>query len=181
MKFSATLALPALLAVLPLCGTATDNPYAGQERRPIKALSDQEVNDYLSGRGMGTSKAAELNHYPGPRHVLDHAEQLGLSQAQSAKAREIHDAMALEARRVGQQIVEKESELEALYASQKANQENTQRAVQEIARLQGQFRLAHLNAHLSMKEVLSPQQIEAYDRVRGYDRAKPAHQGHRHH
>lgn len=181
MKFSATLVLPALLAALPLVGAAADNPYAGQELRLVKALSDQEINDYLSGRGMGTSKAAELNHYPGPRHVLDHADQLGLSQDQLAKAQEIHEAMAREARHVGQQIVEKESELEALYASQKANPENTQRAVQEVARLQGQFRLAHLNAHLSMKEVLSPQQIETYDRVRGYGNSKPAHQGHKHH
>lgn len=181
MKYSTVFVLPVLLAGLPLCGIAADNPYAGHEQRPVKALSDQEMNDYLNGRGMGTSKAAELNHYPGPQHVIDHADQLGLSQDQLAKTREIHNAMAHEARRIGQQIVAKESDLEALYASQNANPENTQRAVQELANLQGQFRLAHLNAHLSMKEVLSPQQVESYDHVRGYDGTKPAPQGHRHH
>lgn len=181
MKFSTTLVLPVLLAGLPLSGTAADNPYAGQEQRPIKALSGQEISDYLSGRGMGTSKAAELNHYPGPRHVLDHADQLRLSQDQLTKAQEIHDAMVRDAKDVGQKIVAKEAELEALYASRKANPENTQRTVQELAGLQGQFRLAHLNAHLSMKDVLSPQQIETYDRVRGYDGTKPMHQGRMHH
>ena len=49
---------------------AADMPYAGQQTRTIKALSDQEVSDYVEGRGMGSSKAAELNHYPGPAHVL---------------------------------------------------------------------------------------------------------------
>ena len=40
---------------------AADMPYAGQQTRTIKALSDQEVSDYVEGRGMGSSKAAELN------------------------------------------------------------------------------------------------------------------------
>lgn len=171
----------ALLAMLPLTGMAADSPYAGQEHRKIKALSEQEINDYMNGRGMGTSKAAELNHYPGPRHVLDHAKQLGLSQQQTAKAQEIHDAMSNESARIGRLIVQKESDLEALYATQQADAENTQRIVRELATLQAEFRLAHLNAHLSMRKVLSTQQIAAYDRVRGYDSTKPQHDGHKHH
>lgn len=171
----------ALLAMLPLAGIAADNPYAGQEHRKIKALSEQEISDYMNGRGMGTSKAAELNRYPGPRHVLDHARQLGLSQQQTAKTQEIYDAMSNESARIGRQIVQKEAELEALYVTQQADAENTQRIVRELANLQAEFRLAHLNAHLSMRQVLSSQQIAAYDRVRGYDSTKPQHDGHKHH
>jgi hypothetical protein len=52
------------------------SPYTGQERREIKALSNEEIDRYLSGDGMGLAKAAELNHYPGPRHVLELADQL---------------------------------------------------------------------------------------------------------
>ena len=33
------------------------SPYAGQEDRTVKALSAQEVADYLAGRGMGLAKA----------------------------------------------------------------------------------------------------------------------------
>lgn len=171
----------ALLAMLPLACIAADSPYAGQEHRKIKALSEQEISDYLNGRGMGTSKAAELNHYPGPRHVLDHAKQLGLSQQQTARTQEIYDAMSDESARIGRQIVQKEAELEALYATQQADAGNTQRIVRELASLQAEFRLAHLNAHLSMRQVLSSQQIATYDRVRGYDSTKPQHAGHKHH
>ena len=46
-------------------------PYSGQQGRMIKALSSKEVQGLLQGKGMGMAKAAELNQYPGPRHVLD--------------------------------------------------------------------------------------------------------------
>lgn len=160
---------------------AADNPYAGQEKRAIKALSEQEINDYLHGRGMGTSKAAELNHYPGPRHVLDAAEKLGLSAEQLAKTQEIHAAMESEARRIGKQIVHQEMELEALYANQRATADNTREVVTVLAKLQADFRLAHLHAHLRMREVLSPHQIEIYDKLRGYGDGKPHTGGHKHH
>jgi hypothetical protein len=68
-----------IFALLGLAGTfAAETPYAGQQTRMIKALSDQEVSDYVEGRGMGSSKAAELNHYPGPAHVLVDSSRLEL-------------------------------------------------------------------------------------------------------
>ncbi len=60
-------------------GTSHDNPYAGQQSRDLKALSAQEIDDLVEGRGMGTSKAAELNHYPGPKHILDASRELQLT------------------------------------------------------------------------------------------------------
>ncbi|RLM48558.1 hypothetical protein, partial [Halorubrum sp. Atlit-28R] len=147
-------------------------PYAGQEKRAIKALSEQEISDYLNGRGMGTSKAAELNRYPGPRHVLDEAKKLGLSAAQSAETQQAYDAMAQNAMRIGKLIVDKEAELESLYAQQKATEENTARLVKELAHLQADFRLVHLNAHLAMRRILSNQEIEMYQQVRGYGSTK---------
>src|SRR6266700_6442137 len=60
----------------------TTSPYAGQQHRTIKALSDQDIGDLLEGRGMGLAKAGELNSYPGPLHVLQLAEQLELSDPQ---------------------------------------------------------------------------------------------------
>src|SRR4051812_13620184 len=62
----------------------TTSPYAGQQQRTIKALSDQEIGDLVEGRGMGLAKAGELNSYPGPLHVLQLAEQLELSDRQRA-------------------------------------------------------------------------------------------------
>ena len=41
-------------------------PYAGMQKRPIKALSEQQVADLGAGRGMGLALAAELNAIPAP-------------------------------------------------------------------------------------------------------------------
>src|SRR5215831_750214 len=87
------------------------SPYARQESRPIKTLSPQEVQDLLSGRGMGMAKPAELNRYPGPRHVLELADQLALSPAQRAETERIFEAMQAEASRIGAEIVAREGEL----------------------------------------------------------------------
>ncbi|HYD62922.1 MAG TPA: periplasmic heavy metal sensor [Noviherbaspirillum sp.] len=173
-------AMLAALALLPFVVHANGQPYAGQERRTIKALSEQDIADYRNGRGMGSSKVAELNHYPGPRHVLDHAAALGLSAEQQARIQRIHDEMAREAAGVGERIVQKESQLEALFAAREANPDNTRQLVNEIAALQAEFRLAHLKAHLSTREVLSQEQVAAYDRIRGYTGTKMHKGGHSH-
>src|ERR1700676_5685930 len=105
-----------VLALLGLSGAfAADMPYAGQQTRAIKALSDQEVSDYVEGRGMGSSKAAELNHYPGPAHVLADSSRLELTDRQRAETQSVFDAMSTVAKRSGAAIVAKEAELGPLY------------------------------------------------------------------
>src|SRR5260370_6392022 len=76
-------------------------PYAGMQTRPIKALSDQQVADLKAGRGMGLALAAELNGYPGPSHVLELADQLGLSDAQRNTVRSLFEAMRAETIPIG--------------------------------------------------------------------------------
>jgi len=55
------------------------SPYEGMQARPIKALSAEQIADLRAGRGMSLALAAELNGYPGPRHILELGEQLGLT------------------------------------------------------------------------------------------------------
>ncbi|TMG91573.1 MAG: hypothetical protein E6H76_02925 [Betaproteobacteria bacterium] len=162
---------------------AADQPYAGQQTRGIKTLSDQEIADYLQGQGMGLSKVAELNHYPGPRHVLDQADDLGLSPAQLAKAREIWQAMDVKARALGETIVAKETALETSYSSGAATPAETRAVLDELARLQADLRYTHLSAHLAMRSVLSAEQISRYDALRGYSdgTVAPADQHRMHH
>jgi hypothetical protein len=59
-------------SVAVIAGAASGvEPYAGWQARSIKALSRQQIEDYLQGRGMSMALPAELNGYPGPRHVLE--------------------------------------------------------------------------------------------------------------
>jgi hypothetical protein len=89
------------------CQTANNtqsSPYAGQHKRAIKALSPDEVQGYLEGAGLGFSKAAELNHYPGPLHVLEVADELGLSPGQIRQTRKLLETVKREARELGEKL-----------------------------------------------------------------------------
>jgi len=152
--------------------------YAGQEQRAIKALSPQDVKMYLEGHGMGFAKAAELNHYPGPRHVLDLATELKLSHEQFTKTQQIYDKMHNDAVRLGELIVQKEKQLDSLYATQKISEAQLRAVVGEIAKLQGELRVVHLNAHLEMKKILTPVQTAKYDELRGYGKNTAQHEKH---
>ena len=161
------------------------SPYAGQETQAIKALSAEEMQALLSGQGMGLAKAAELNRYPGPRHVLDLAAQLQLSETQHAETQQIYDRMHQKAVRVGALVVDKERELDRLFATEAVDSQTLQRLTKQIAQLQGDLRLAHLQAHVEMQRLLSPEQINTYDALRGYTvRTNPEppseHQRHQH-
>lgn len=159
-----------LLIAMPLLAwsQASLGPDSGQESNRIKSLSETEVQGYLTGRGMGLAKPAELNSYPGPMHVLELAEKLQLSARQKSETQRAFERMRGEAIRLGKMIVEKEAKLNDLFAKGKAGQNAMQRNIREIARLQGELRAVHLGAHLAIKRVLSTDQVKKYDELRGH-------------
>lgn len=128
---------------------------------------------YHEGHGMGLAKAAELNHYPGPKHVLELAQQLELSAAQLAQTQKAYDKMHAQAVRLGKLIVAKEQALDSLFAAQKITASQLRTLVTAIATWQGELRLTHLQAHLEMKEILSSAQVAKYDELRGYAKGAP--------
>jgi hypothetical protein len=176
-----------LIAVLMLPALALaqhgHSPYAGQNQRAVKALSDEESEALLNGQGMGLAKVAELNHYPGPKHALELATELQLSEAQRAETQQLYNRMHQEAVRLGALIIDGEKELDHLFATQAVNSDALQSLTKRIAQLRGDLRLAHLQAHIDMKRVLSPEQINKYDALRGYvTQAAPGpHSGHHRH
>ena len=171
-------------AVLIVLSTScfAESPYAGQEQRPVKALSEKEVQDLLAGKGMGLAKAAELNHYPGPAHVLELAAKLDLSEEQLRQTRAIHGGMQNEAIRLGRQLVEKERVLDQLFATGRVTPGSLGKTLEEIGSLQAALRRTHLQAHLDQRKILSDEQVRRYDRLRGYDGSGGAveHSGHQH-
>jgi Spy/CpxP family protein refolding chaperone len=152
---------------------------AASEASPIKALTPETVEGYLAGKGMEAAKAAELNGYPGPRHVLDLADRLHLTPAQLAAVEAAHASMKTEARRLGRAVVEKEAELDRLFASGRATAAEVDRLTAEIAVLQGQLRAAHLKAHLAIRPLFDGATVARYNALRGYGSAAPA-DPHRH-
>jgi hypothetical protein len=145
----------------------------------INALSAEEVSQYLSGAGMGYAKPAELNHFPGPLHVLELADRLELSEQQRLATRQLMDRHKSEARAIGAKLVESQRSLEALFRSGSVTPDALAEAVQASATLEGEYRLSHLETHRRMRALLSEEQVKRYDVLRGYSGGPPAHQ-HRH-
>jgi Spy/CpxP family protein refolding chaperone len=147
---------------------SAESPYTGQEAREIKALSQQEIDDYLDGKGLGYAKAAELNHYPGPRHVLDMANRLALTEEQTKRIQAVFDTMRTQATGLGMQLVEKERELDRRFAAQSIDTDSLKTLVSDIGTLEAKIRYVHLSAHLEQKTLLTKHQVQLYDQLRGY-------------
>lgn len=179
-------AAASLLTTAPV--VAQQQGYAGQQAREIKALSAQETADLLAGRGMGMARAAELNSYPGPMHVLELRDHLGLSAQQLAAIQASRERMEVGARPLGAELVERERALDEAFRVGTVTPAGMAADTEAIGVLGGRLRAIHLAAHLEMRELLTPDQIARYDERRGYassgatpKAAAPAGSGPHHH
>lgn len=170
MKFT----LVHILALIPLACVA-QSPYAGQQHAEIKALTAEEQSALIAGQGLGFAKAAELNGYPGPRHVLELSRELALSDAQRQATQALFDRMRDAAQADGKALVEAERELDLLYASKSATRDRVNAQLARIEALRTHLRGVHLDAHLEQAALLTPHQLVQYARLRGYGGA-----GHHH-
>ncbi len=180
--------LAAALVVLPVaCGDEGERvgsehakkptqPYAGLEKRKIKALPPERVADLLAGRGAGYALAAELNHYPGPAHVLELERRLQLTRKQAGAMRRIEARVHERAKPLGRQLVELERELERAFRSGTATRAEIAQLTGEIGRVEGRVRLTHLEGHLETRKLLSRHQVMRYDQLRGYGSGRHGHE-----
>ena len=157
-------------------------PPVGQRDVEIKALSPDEVQGYLRGGGLGYAKAAELNGYPGPRHVLDLADSLALSPDQRRRVEASFQSMQAEARTLGQAYVAAEAVLDRAFAEGPTTPERVRALTEAAARAEGEIRAVHLTAHLDMMSTLTPDQVATYNRLQGHARGghSEGHQGPHH-
>jgi len=147
---------------------AAHAPYAGMQAREIKALSEQQIADLRAGKGMQLALPAELNGYPGPAHVLELADALKLTAEQKATTQTLFNEMQDEAKALGAELVSAERELDVLFRERTATPQSLSDATSKAAAAQGRLRAAHLRYHLAMVEVLTTEQVETYNRLRGY-------------
>lgn len=180
MKLTAFIGIVSLSLFGGMVSANPPSPYVGQESRDIKALSAQEVQDYLDGKGMGFAKTAELNRYPGPAHVLELAAPLKLTAEQKARTQELFKRMQKNAMGLGRQLIDEEQNLDKLFASRTVTPGTLNASLERIGKLQAQLRQAHLEAHLTQAEILSEIQIAKYVDLRGYGGSPAGHDGKQH-
>ena len=144
------------------------SPYAGLEKRPVKALNEQQVADLRAGRGMGLALAAELNGYPGPLHVLELADRLGLLPDQRSRIQQLFASMQAEAIPVGERLIELEAALDRSFKERTITPEDLATMTGRIGETQGALRSVHLKYHLTTAAVLTSEQLQRYAEFRGY-------------
>jgi Spy/CpxP family protein refolding chaperone len=151
-------------------------PYAGQQKRGVAMLSDEDVEAFLDGRGMGLARSAEFNGHPGPMHVLELDEQLKLTEEQRRQVKAAFDRMKKKSMDLGAAYVTAEQAVDAAFKAGGADSGAVAGLVAEASRLLGELRLVHLAAHIEITPLLTPEQRTRYAELRGY----AAHGMHKH-
>jgi Spy/CpxP family protein refolding chaperone len=144
------------------------SPYADMQSRAVKALSEQQIADLRAGRGMGMALPAELNGYPGPPHVLELADGIGLGGEQRDRVKALFEGMKQEAIVAGEKLIEAEKALDRAFRDRSITPDRLADLTAQVGRLQGELRAVHLKYHLTTAELLSPEQSQRYAELRGY-------------
>ncbi|WP_037317776.1 hypothetical protein [Ruegeria halocynthiae] len=145
----------------------TPSVYAGEETRLIKSLSEQDLEEIARGGGWGLARAAELNGIPGPTHLLELADQIGLTEEQRHEIEVIRAQMQTDAILAGERFIEMEQALDLAFQQGAPTAETLERLVMEAGAARAALRLVHLNAHLLTLTLLTDAQVSQYSVVRG--------------
>lgn len=149
-------------------GHGQASPYAGQEIRAIKSLSEADLLELRRGGGWGLAKAAELNGVPGPAHLLELKDEIPLSEDQVAAFSEIFATMKADAIAEGERLIAREQTLDDAFRARSVTDESLRRMLAEIEESRSALRYIHLAAHLTTPALLSEDQIARYNALRGY-------------
>ncbi|NIQ39704.1 MAG: hypothetical protein GTN81_14115 [Proteobacteria bacterium] len=147
--------------------------YVGQEKREIKSLSEQDIEELKKGSGWGLAKAAELNGLPGPKHILEMKKEIGLTSDQEKQIENVYESMNRQAVKLGHELIELERELNNHFANKTINEKVLRNLLDKIATTYRELRFVHLSAHLRTPDILRKAQIEQYNKLRGYDTDDP--------
>ena len=179
--------LVALILVLPFKAVAqshdhssTSTPYAGFEKREIKSLSNEDIAELRRGGGWGLALPAELNGRPGPAHVLELQDELQLSEAQKKAISALYADMRATAIIAGERFIAAEAALSMAFSDPRLEEEALKALIDEAAEARAALRYVHLSQHLATPQILSGQQVERYNVLRGYaeDPCANAPEGH---
>lgn len=147
------------------------SPYAGLQSRAIKSLSETDIAELRQGGGWGFALAAELNGVPGPAHVLELKNEMGLSAEQVARIEAIHEGMRAEAIAAGEQFIAAEAAIEEAFVVGSLDQQQLRSLIDRSESARANLRFIHLSRHLQTLPLLTDEQIERYKMLRGYGSA----------
>jgi len=158
--------------------SSVHSQYAGQENQPLKSLTTEDIKGLRSGAGTpfnGMAKPAELNGYPGPRHVLDafQAGEFDLSEYQLEAIEDLFEEMQQKAIPLGEKIIELETAIDNGFKNKSITPDELKKLTHESGKTYADLRYTHLITHLQMLEILTKDQVQHYNELRGYTNEDP--------
>ncbi len=120
----------------------------------------------LNGEEMGQASTADLNAYPEPAKALSYAKEMLLSAKQIETIQKIRQAELDRAKELGQRIIQIEGELDESFKSSMLNERSINDDAEQIGKLRGRLRAAHLVAYWKTRTVLNQTQLEKYRELR---------------
>jgi len=148
--------------------TPTPSSYNTLLDGEIRGIDAATIQAYRNGQGMSLALPAELNGYPGPRHVLDLADALALTADQRLQVQKLFDTMKPEAIDLGNRILKGEAALEQSFRDQSTDDKTLETRLTELGSLQAKLRFVHLRTHLATIKILNAEQVMQYNMLRGY-------------
>jgi Spy/CpxP family protein refolding chaperone len=155
-------------------GHGANQPYRDEQGRPITSLSAEDVEQLEAGAGWGLAKPAEFNGYPGPAHVLEFTDELGLTEEQLTGIQASFASMQARAKTLGTDLIEAEKALDGAFIDGIVTPGILQTRLEAVEAVRADLRQTHLAAHLEVTPLLTNEQREKYDELRGYG----GHSGH---
>jgi len=145
------------------------SPYAGQQSRTITSLSADDQQALSKGEGWGLAKPAELNGVPGPAHLLELGNEIGLSAEQTEELQKLFRDMKAQAIALGNEYMAAEQALDDYFRNGELNDRALRQAVDQAEQARANLRFLHLSYHHRTLDVITPEQVQKYNQLRGYD------------
>ena len=158
--WSAIVRATLFLTMLVVC-----SPLSQSQEQPKPAVPPDR-DELLKGAGMDLAAIADLNNYPGPKHVLDLKSELRLTRDQVKKTEALDKVVSSSAVAKGGEIVQAEEELNQLFEAGTVSEKVMRSKLEQIGKLRADLRFIHLQAHLRMRQILTPEQIKMYTEMK---------------
>ena len=100
-------------------------------------------------------------------------DKIGLSGKQLERIEKLYSEMKKSAVPLGERLIELEKAMDGSFSDKSINSESLKSHLTEIANVTAELRFVHLSAHLKTPEILTSEQIEKYNRLRGYGKGDP--------
>ena len=165
--------LALLVVVVGVLGCGNSKPHAIAASAPVPTprlsqLSDAQARAYLTGHEYGLARSATVHQFPSPAIVLSMIPQLVLFEDQSDPVKAIYDRTHTKVVELGKQLVDEETKIDHALEAEEPDPAALEVMIRESARLQGELRLAHIQAHLQTKKLLRPDQLTRYGALHGH-------------